>query len=182
MGYLLIFTREDGQTTNKSLSFNITEVSLSSQDGLEDNHRYFIPSLLLTMLEQLQRLITQGQDSLVRFITIYKASKSNRAPRMRVIEPKFLILHPSSPKSVNNLLIYFGVLDFLVSVTSDVQAVTATVVGQSINIRCLFIAGSDTTGCTVLLVSNCSTVDDININLTRNGRLASRNLTLSHNT
>ena len=97
----------------------------------------------------------------------------------------FLILHPSSPKSVNNLLIhdlYFGVLDFLVSVTSDVQAVTATVVGQSINIRCLFIAGSDRTGCIVLLVSNCSTVDDININLTRNRRVASRNLTLGHNT
>ena len=41
MGYLLIFTREDGQTTNRSLSVNVTEVSLSSQDGLEDNHRYF---------------------------------------------------------------------------------------------------------------------------------------------
>ena len=41
MGYLLIVTRVDGHTINMSLDFNVTEITLSSQDGLEDNQRYF---------------------------------------------------------------------------------------------------------------------------------------------
>ena len=46
------------------------------------------------------------------------------------------------------------------SVTSDVQAVTATVVGEStVDIQCLFIKGSDALGCKVVFVSECTGVD-----------------------
>ena len=46
---------------------------------------------------------------------------------------------------------------FMYVVTSDVQAVNATVVGEStIDIQCWFIHGSDALGCKVVLVSDCS--------------------------
>ena len=44
--------------------------------------------------------------------------------------------------------------------TSDVQAVTATVVREStIDIQCLFIERSDAIGCKVVFVSECTGVD-----------------------
>ena len=44
--------------------------------------------------------------------------------------------------------------------TSDVQAVTAIVVGEStVDIQCLFTEGSDAIGCKVTLVSECTGVD-----------------------
>ena len=45
--------------------------------------------------------------------------------------------------------------------TSDVQAVNATVVGEStIDIQCWFIHGSDALGCKVVLVSDCPNAND----------------------
>ena len=47
------------------------------------------------------------------------------------------------------------------SVTSDVQSVTAIVVGEStIDIQCLFIHGSDAVGCKVVLVSGHRSVNN----------------------
>ena len=41
--------------------------------------------------------------------------------------------------------------------TSDVQAITVTVVGEStIDIQCLFIEGSDAIGCKAVFVSECT--------------------------
>ena len=46
------------------------------------------------------------------------------------------------------------------SVTSDVQAITATVVGEStIDIQCLFVERSNAVGCKVVFVSECTGVD-----------------------
>ena len=47
------------------------------------------------------------------------------------------------------------------SVTSDVQSVSATVVGEStIDIQCWFIHGSDALGCKVVLVSDHPTISN----------------------
>ena len=52
--------------------------------------------------------------------------------------------------------------------TLDVQAVNATVVGEStIHIQCLFIRGSDAVGCKITLVSECPGVANGNANITR---------------
>ena len=72
----------------------------------------------------------------------------------------------------------------MVSVTSDVQAVTATVVGDStIDIQCQFIYGSDAVGCKVVLASKCPTVQDEQVNLLKNVRsvLANHSLKLTSN-
>ena len=72
----------------------------------------------------------------------------------------------------------------LISVTSDVQAVTATVVGYStINIQCLFIHGSDAVGCKVVLASKCPIVQDEYVNLLRNAgsTVANHSLKLTSN-
>ena len=53
-------------------------------------------------------------------------------------------------------------------VTSDIQAVSATVVGEStIDIQCWFIHGSDTLGCKVVLISDCQNISDVHVNLSR---------------
>ena len=47
-----------------------------------------------------------------------------------------------------------------VSVTIDVQAVNATVVGVSaIDFQCLFIEGSNAVGCKVVFMSECPGID-----------------------
>ena len=46
--------------------------------------------------------------------------------------------------------------------TSDVQAVNATVVGESsVDIQCWFIHGSDALGCKMVLVSDCPNITDV---------------------
>ena len=72
----------------------------------------------------------------------------------------------------------------MISVTSDVQAVTATVVGDStIDIQCHFIHGSDAVGCKVVLASKCPTVQDEHVNLLRNAGsfVANHSLKLTNN-
>ena len=67
-------------------------------------------------------------------------------------------------------------------VTSDVQAVSATVVDEStIDIQCWFIHGSDTLGCKVVLVSDCPNISDVHANLSRTDMSASEQLSLIHN-
>ena len=67
---------------------------------------------------------------------------------------------------------------FMYLVTSDVQAVSATVVGEStIDIQCWFIHGSDALGCKVVLVSDCPNVSDVHANLSRSDMSASGQLT-----
>ena len=52
--------------------------------------------------------------------------------------------------------------------TFDVQAVSATVVGEStIDIQCWFIHGSDALGCKVVLVSDCPSISDIHANFSK---------------
>ena len=69
--------------------------------------------------------------------------------------------------------------------TSDVQAVSATVVDEStIDIQCWFIHGSDALGCKVVLVSDCPNIDNVQVHLSRNNMLASdlvNSCTLTHN-
>ena len=68
------------------------------------------------------------------------------------------------------------------SVTSDVQAISATAVGEStIDIQCWFIHGSDALGCKIVLVSDCPTVDDEHAILLRSDMSASKQLSLTHN-
>ena len=62
--------------------------------------------------------------------------------------------------------------------TSDVQAVTVTVVGEStIDTQCLFIERSDAVGCKVVFVSECTSVDYhqytnfLRVNTTASGQL-----------
>ena len=77
-----------------------------------------------------------------------------------------------------------NVLCLLISATSDVQAVTATVVGESIiNILCHFIHGSDAVGCKVVLASKCPIVQDEHVKLLRNAgsNLANHSLKLTSN-
>ena len=66
--------------------------------------------------------------------------------------------------------ITFFFVCLLISVTSDVLAVTATVVEESdtIDIQCQFIHGSDAVGCKVVLASKCPTVQNEHVNLSRN--------------
>ena len=62
----------------------------------------------------------------------------------------------------------FFVID-IISVTSDVQTVNATVMGESaIDIQCWFIHGSDALGCKVVLVSYHPGVHNETMNITRN--------------
>ena len=67
------------------------------------------------------------------------------------------------------------------SVTSDVQSVTATVVGEStIDIQCLFIHGSDAVGCKVVLVSGHPRVNNETKTLSRKTKSSSTQLKLTH--
>ena len=81
--------------------------------------------------------------------------------------------------------LYYNNDEFLYSlllVISDVQAVNATVVGEStIDIQCWFIHGSDTLGCKVVLVSDCPNVSDVHANLSRSDMSATGQLTIIHN-
>ena len=71
---------------------------------------------------------------------------------------------------------------FMYVVTSDIQAVNGTVVGEStIDIQCWFIHGSDALGCKVVLVSDCPNISDIHANLSRSDISASGQLSLIHN-
>ena len=66
--------------------------------------------------------------------------------------------------------------------TSDVQAVSATVVGEcTIDIQYWFIDGSDSLGCKVVLVSDCPNISDVHANLSRSDMSASVQLSLTHN-
>ena len=68
------------------------------------------------------------------------------------------------------------------SATSDVQAISATAVGEStIDIQCWFIHGSDALGCKVVLVSDCPSIDDEHSILLRSDMSASGQLSLTHN-
>ena len=67
------------------------------------------------------------------------------------------------------------------SVTSDVEAISATAVGEStIDIQCWFINGSDALGCKIVLVSDCPSVDDEYAILLRSDMSASGQLNLTH--
>ena len=67
------------------------------------------------------------------------------------------------------------------SVTSNVQSVTATVVGEStIDIQCLFIHGSDAVGCKVVLVSDHPDVNNETAILIRKNTSVSAQLKLTH--
>ena len=66
--------------------------------------------------------------------------------------------------------------------TTDVQAVQATVRGSIIEIECRFIIGSDALGCNVVLVSNCSNVSDKDVNFKRNQSTATGQIFISNNT
>ena len=79
------------------------------------------------------------------------------------------------------LNVVFLIDNMIIMVTSDVQAVNATVVGESaIDSQCWFIHGSDALGCKVVLVSDHPTLsDEIGIFL-RNTTYASRAMTLAH--
>ena len=71
---------------------------------------------------------------------------------------------------------------FMYLVTSDVQAVNATVVVESIiDIQCWFIHGSDALRCKVVLVSDCPNISDVHANLSRSDMSASGQLGLIHN-
>ena len=66
-------------------------------------------------------------------------------------------------------------------VTSDVQSVTATVVGEyTIDIQCLFIHGSDAVGCKVVLVSDHPGVNNETKTLIRRNTFAFAQLKLTH--
>ena len=66
------------------------------------------------------------------------------------------------------------------AVTSDVQSVTATVVGEStIDIQCLFIHGSNAMGCKVVLVSDHPGVNNETTTLIRENTSASAQLKLT---
>ena len=71
---------------------------------------------------------------------------------------------------------------FMYLATSDVQAVSATVVGEStIDIQCWFIHGSDALGCKVVLVSDYPYINNVQVHLSRNNTSASGQLSLTHN-
>ena len=71
---------------------------------------------------------------------------------------------------------------FMYLVTSDVQSVSASVVGEStIDIQCWFIHGSDALGCKVVLVSDCPSISDVHANLSRSDMSASGQLSLTYN-
>ena len=77
-------------------------------------------------------------------------------------------------------MIFFPLL--LILDTSDVQAVNATVVGEStIDIQCWFIHGSDALGCKVVLVSDYPNVSDVYTKLSRSNMSASGQLSLNQN-
>ena len=81
---------------------------------------------------------------------------------------------------------YYAMIDFFPLLlnldTSDVQAVNATVVGEStIDIQCWFIHGSDALGCKVVLVSDYPNVSDVYTNLSRSNMSASGQLSLTQN-
>ena len=68
------------------------------------------------------------------------------------------------------------------SVTSDVQAISATAVGKStIDIQCWFIYGSDALGCKIVLISDYPSVDNEHAILLRSNTSASGQLSLTHN-
>ena len=67
----------------------------------------------------------------------------------------------------------------MLSVTSDVQSVNATVVREStIDIQCLFIHGSDAVGCKVVLVSYQQNVNNETATLLRKNSSAFAQLNL----
>ena len=67
------------------------------------------------------------------------------------------------------------------SVTSDVQAISATAVGEStIDIQCWFIHGSDALGCKIVLVSDYPSVNNEQTMLLRSNTSASGRLNLTH--
>ena len=99
--------------------------------------------------------------------------------------PLEMLHHINMEKSSVSLLIIHVIKIMYVLmyvVTSDVQAVNATVVGEStIDIQCWFIHGSDALGCKVVLVSDCPNISDVHANLSRSDISASGQLSLVHN-
>ena len=83
--------------------------------------------------------------------------------------------------SINIHVLAVDNLFLLTTVTSDVQSVTATVVGEStIDIQCLFIHGSDAVGCKVVLVSDHPGVNNETAILIRKNASASASLKPTH--
>ena len=67
------------------------------------------------------------------------------------------------------------------SVTSDVQAISATAVGEStIDIQCWFIHGSDALGCKIVLVSDYPSVNNEQAIFQRSNTSASGQIILTH--
>ena len=76
-------------------------------------------------------------------------------------------------------VLHYFVSRIIIIVTSDVQSVRATITEEStVRIQCLFIHGSDTIGCKVILVSNCFNSSDVHINITKIDTKASEELEL----
>ena len=70
---------------------------------------------------------------------------------------------------------------WLFSCISDVQAISATAVGEStIDIQCWFIHGSDALGCKIVLVSDCPSINDEQTILLRSNTSASGHISLTH--
>ena len=70
---------------------------------------------------------------------------------------------------------------FMFLVTSDVQAVNATVVDEStIDIQCWFIHGADALGCKVVLVSDHSTIKNESRTFSKRNTYATGMMTLAH--
>ena len=67
------------------------------------------------------------------------------------------------------------------SVTSDVQAISATAVGEStIDIQCWFIHGSDALGCKIVLIIDYPSVNNERAIFLRSNTSASGQLNLTH--
>ena len=117
---------------------NETEVMLGPQDGLDDN-----------------------QKSITAINSVGNATSQNNS----LCECNKFVFKKctGSNYSINTVFVIA-----IISVTSDVQAVNATVVGEStINIQCWFIHGSDALGCKVVLVSDYRGVNNETMNITR---------------
>lgn len=82
-------------------------------------------------------------------------------------------------------LLFSLVINYTHSETADVRAVMAAIIDEStIEVQCHFIPGSDAMGCEVVLDSECLSVADEHVNISRSSRTLSlsKNLSMVHNT
>ena len=120
---------------------NETEVMLGPQDGLDDNQEFVYT---ITAINSVGNATSQNNSLCECNKFVFKKCTGTNY-------------------SINTVFVIA-----IISVTSDVQAINATVVGEStINIQCWFIRGSDALGCKVVLVSDYRGVNNETMNITR---------------